>query len=475
MYIENITKIVSIVCELLNETKRPIWPTWVAYSIIILSILFGIYCYLCRMNKFVFSISKWVNGFFGNTFLISISVFWAGVVSIYSTEIKLQISNLPNIGVHLLIFIISVSIFILGGLISKIHTENEKKELRKSPGSNAISGNRVETINSIKYLLNIIVKYTSISKGKNSEFEDELDKVIHSTIDSILKVTYKLIENDKNVTMRCNLMNLLKSDQVINYFKYKNPTINEEEFLSIDWIVKSPFFIKSRRNEGNYTHLLDGCDGILVCDRNFSKVMNKGDGISDIENKIDKNLSDDTFPLCMPVTIETNDKMYHPNLFGAPEAVIGNKVVYIDNLKETVCAFIKEKENKRISELDLAINEIYKADIKNKYDCDSDKPGSIISIPIEKLEMNKIISNITNKKNDSISQANKCVYVLNIYINKTGFFENDEQQHGFANLIRPISYILSCLMSIKSDYASSVVSKNEHEIHNGISVIGAKE
>jgi hypothetical protein len=350
----------------------------------------------------------------------------------------------------------------------------------------------------VNLLTNIIFHYKNIENSNNNSsresFEKILDKSLHVAIESILKVTYKLTEHDSSVKIKCNIFNLLSSDSITKYYQSLNKDESSfssikrgNEIFDINSIGESPFFLKSNKYEEDVLYILNGCDFILMCEREFSKKVENKDIIQSKDP-----VNGDGSPLAMPVTffqsIGCQKSKYHPNIFGAPEAVLNDKIIYIANIKDTVDGFIADiKKSKLHGEL---INDYYIDQIQSYYQEDKDKPLSIISIPIRKQNdlfdkiclsngeaqgdcVSKMVTTperiVTGesgeKQNSTMPQTkqneiqndsrkdNCCAYVLNIYINRCDFFENNEQQQGFGHLIAPMVHTLSCLMTLKSVYS----------------------
>lgn len=443
--------------------------SWLCVIMLVTFFLFVIVSYKFKKSKYVLFFSKKIDGLAGNVILAFLGVFWASSVSLFSTEIKSQLFNKKNIGLEFFFFELSILLFLLISYHIRIFQDNEKSDQRRLPSFASVTENKFQCINMIKMLGNIILEYNNLSKSKPADFEKKLDKSIDIAIESILRVVNKLVEHDSGVKIKSNLFNLIKKDNLISYFNTND--LNNDSVFNRNSIIKSPFFIKNKINEIDVCKLLSGCDFVLVCNREFSK----GNDLKDIT------LSNDELcpPLCMPVTFDFNDDTYHPNIFGAPEVVVGNKMIYISNLKDTVKEFIEDiKKSVGHSKF---INQHYLDNINEYYQRDKDNPLSIISIPVHKVDdLFENLEYITGKhteqecanmneqslgdvgvrqdkkNNQSKLNENKCAFVLNIYINRRDFFESTEQQQGFGNLIEPLVYTLSCLMTLKSLYSKKL-------------------
>ncbi|HHC7385899.1 TPA: hypothetical protein ACN30P_004879 [Vibrio parahaemolyticus] len=438
-------------------------------------------------NKLVRLYSKKLHSGYGNVLFVMVSILWASSVSVFGTDIKAQVfyTKVP-VSWETFSFFITVCLSVIIGIYHYIGQQIQDREKQSRPPVKAIQLASKDIIDLNKMLQtsildwqSIIGSFNNIPKNKNLDFDKDIKKleIFGSSIINIKKLCLESLLNvashwddreDEKVVYRSNLFNLLQSDKVFREIERSiNAGPNPQEpgsNFNIDSINESPFFLFN----DNWRSRLEKSDSILVSEQDLSVSYPK-------EASFKKGL-----PICMPFSKKDkcSGSPNQPNLHGAPLSVKLKRPVYISDLKKQVEDTIFDLK-KSISHKDY-INEKFVNDLNEYYENDSTK--SILSIPIYKYYIGSPFSLEHNidKPEHSIDKPErdneKIVCIVNVYTNKSNMFNNDDMADSYSEVVKPIIYILSLLISMRVNLVvlQDFYSKLNYTKHNTIDKKEAK-
>lgn len=413
-------------------------------------------------TKIIKNISNLTHSSFAHFISMGLGIIWASSVSVFGTELKEQIFGSDDFSKETLVFTASVSLALIIGILHYIRGLEKEREGQSRACYAALSENSLQCINMSTVINDCLKDYrTLMNQEKKSPgeifdknpkvFNQTLDNAINTAMQSILRVTKKFIEGSEHVHIKANLFNLVPSNSVLNCFKEKKQDSYKHETNSIlneKAILNSPLFLFGT----NLQSRLERCDYLLVCEQTFTCQLDKKN-VFKMSPKEEKEL-----PLCMPYSVEEANEfgtVNHPNLFGAPEAVAQKRDKYIDYLQKNVDEYIKALENSVLHGKHMTKD--FESSLRDYYEKDTDRPKSILSIPVDKL-----LINIDDYSIPRESEQIACV--LNIYINRENFLESELKSQTYSTLIQQLRYHLAILISLKILYNNQLTaynSKNE--------------
>ncbi|MGN5081747.1 hypothetical protein ACTG2F_02185 [Aeromonas sp. 31P] len=389
---------------------------------------------------------------YGNTFIISASIIWASMVSVFGSTLQNQWFGKDKIGGETLAFLIPVLVTVILSVLHYIQSQHKENKNQARPCFDAVAQNSEQTINTLGIVYECAQNILQIKQAEERSFgsalgqlslnetiEHNLDSAFNSAICSILTVTRDFIEGTEQVHIKANVFNLIQATSI-----KRDSTTREKQIFSIASVEQSPFFLYSSTVDVRLEH----CQFVLACDKALSCE------IKPKNNKPSKSDEDTNPAICMPFTLNSQHIIqHHPNLFGAPEALLTGRGVYISNVSKRMNSFLREL--KRSPKYKPHITEYYEQSIRKYYEDDCDRPKSILSIPIGDVN----ITNLHDLTTESVPP--RCV--LNIYVNIENFLSNDLKSETYHALLRPLCHYLSLLISIRFLYSAMISDYNKKQ------------
>lgn len=423
----------------------------------ILIIFATIICFLIVRNQntpIVRKVARMSHSAYGHLLLAGLSIFWASCVSVFGTSLQEQWFAGATWKRETLFFGVSVILALIVGVLHYIRAQRKEAENQARPCVDAINENSSQCINMSDIVntcifdLDKIIRIENAKQGsvlgkkrKYNKYNRTLDNAISTCLESVLKVTKKFSEGADELHIKANIFNLVPSHSAKTSFE-QNATHKQDNnsIFSKDAILNSPFFLFGTNLQSRLEH----CDYILVCEQTMTCQLDK----KDIFSKCYDHNKTNHHPLCMPFsyTKQTSDlRPNHPNLFGAPETVESKRECYVEDLMKSL--------DKHLDNLDKSafysryMNENFKLELKNYYEQDQDRPKSILSIPIGKMELTSTFPKIP-------TESEQIACILNIYVNKINFLENSMKSESYHALTKQLCHSLSILISLKIMYSS---------------------
>ncbi|WP_104027879.1 hypothetical protein [Vibrio jasicida] len=419
---------------------------------------------LTKRSKLTMAIAKSTHSAYGHLLLAGIGIFWASSVSVFGSKLQEQWFEGEAWGLENLLFGIPVTAALVLSVLHFIYSQHKEQMSHSRPSHDAINENSNQCVNMIGVVngcvqdLRKIVQSEIASSGSVlgngrvvNRYSETLDNAIETALESVLLVTRSFIEGNDEVHIKSNIFNLIPSQAVLRSFIIDESHKQENNSIFGKGSVEnSPFFLFSTNIQSRLEH----CDYILVCEQTFTCELNKKNVFSNCYKSHKDNFMD-SHPICMPLSFDesngVNKLLQHPNLFGAPEAVLTEREVYIGNLSERVDEYVKMlRKSPKYREY---ITGHYEQSIRRYYEKDKDKPKSILSIPIGKLE-------IDYNKLEIPIEARQYACVLNIYVNRVNFLENDIKSEAYYAMLKPLCHNLSVLISLKILYSKMIKDYN---------------
>jgi hypothetical protein len=423
-----------------------------------------------KRSEMTVKIAKYTHSAYGHLLLTLIGIFWASIVSVFGSKLQQQWFEGKPWGAENLFFGFSVILASVLSVLHYIYSQVKEQENQSRLSFDSINESSVQTVNSMNIVNSCILDLQNIVKleknkpgsilgdpEKSANYDKTLDNAVETCMKSILLVTKRVNEGNYDVNVKANIFNLIPARTAQESFlsgenhKQENSSIFTQK--SID---SSPFFLFS----SNLNSRVEHCDYVLACDQNYTCEIDRNDKFK----KCIKEQSGDIPAICMPVShdCDWSIKLPHPNLFGAPEAIISKREVYVDNINEHVDLFFKEL-TKSPKYRDHKTG-YYEKNIRSYYEKDKDKPKSILSIPLSKFE-------IDINKLDDFEQSIVHACVVNIYVNRVNFLENEFKSEAFCSMLKPLCHNLSLLISLKIAYANIL---RDYTIKNPSTSLGEK-
>lgn len=423
-------------------------------------LLSGYFLFNKKSNVTIFC-AKLTHSSYGQLFLTAIGIFWASIVSVFGGKLQEQWFEGKPWGAENLVFGISVILALILSVLHYIYSQIKEQHSQSRPSYKSINENSIHSVNVTRIvnscMLDLKDAVTKEKRQKGSflndtqstaKYNESLDNALTTCMESILCVTKRIGEGDDDITVKANIFNLIPSSSAHASFMSQGEHQQDgEAIFTKDSIDNSPFFLFS----SNFHSRLEHCKYILACDQSYTCKIDR-------KNKFEqcgKKEKQDFPAICMPVSFSeyiSDGKLAHPNIFGAPEAITDDKVVYIGNISERVDQFFNDL--KKSPDYKEHITGHYETSIRSYYAKDKDKPKSILSIPIGKFDLN------VNKLNYPVEYDQQAC-VLNIYVNRINFLENELKSEAFYSMLKPLCHNLSMLISLKIAYTSMLKVYNE--------------
>lgn len=420
---------------------------------VVIGVLLSLALMKSKHSEITVKLAKCTHSSYGQLLLTLIGIFWASIVSVFGSKLQEQWFEGKEWGVENLFFGLSVVLAAVLSVLHFIYNQVKEQQNQSRLSFESINENSVQTVNSMSIVNSCILDLQNIVKLEKNEpgsvlnstetsgnYDKTLDSAIETCMKSILLVTKRVNEGNHDVNVKANIFNLIPARAAHDSFsceashKQENSSIFTKN--SIDF---SPFFLFS----SNLHSRLEHCDYVLACDQSYTCEIDR-------KNNFRKCSADgkESIPaICMPVSHDDkwDEKIPHPNLFGAPEAIIKKREVYVDNINEHIDLFFKEiSKSPKYRDHKTGF---YEKSIRSYYEKDKDKPKSILSIPLLKFDID--VNNL-----DAISESIIHACVVNIYVNRTNFLENELKSEAFYSMLKPLCHSLSILISLKIAYAN---------------------
>lgn len=431
--------------------------------IVFVVILFGIIACVIFLRKkrsvWVMRLASMTHSAYGHLLLAAIGIFWASSVSVFGTQLQKQWFDGEVWGFESLFFAIPVTFALVLSVLHYIYSQHKEHTNQTRASYNAVNENGTQCINMLSVINSCVQDLRKIMQAETHQvgsilgnedlvnsYNDTLDSAIDTVQESILKVTHRFLEGNDDVTIKSNLFSLVPTSSLLNTFQSEDVYKQENHSIfSKNAVVSSPFFLFS----SNLQSRLEHCDHVLICEQQFTCELNKKYQFS---NCYKNGKNSNSYPICMPFsTIEEVGKIKHPNLFGAPEAVITAREVYIKNIQECVDTYLNRlKKSPTYRE---HLTGVYEQDIRKYYEKDKDRTKSILSVPIGKLDIDCNTLEIP-------IVFEEIAGVINIYVDRVNFLENEIKSEVYYSTIKPLCHNLSVLMSLKILYSKLLNSYN---------------
>jgi hypothetical protein len=399
-------------------------------------------------NPFVIKLSSKLHSSYGNVIFIMVSILWASSVSVFGSDIKEQVFNTSVlVSWETLSFFITVYCSINIGMYHYIGQQRKNREEQSRPPISAVKLAATDIVELTQILKTCVLDWQLILDKLVAPVEEQLENLDsldsslrsakRSCLSSLLKVASNWDERDnERVVYRANFFNLAPARSVLEAFEKSDivgPKPNNGGYaFDIKSVVNSPFFLFN----DNWRSRLEKSDYILVNEQELSVSLPK-------EAKSKKGL-----PICMPYSDSDSDsemdgEAKQPNLHGAPLSRQLKRPVYIPELKNQVrSTFDDLSESPKHRNY---VNGKFKQDLYQYYEQDSTK--SILSIPIYKYHIGSPFS--ATGKIDKPIKDDTIVCIANIYTNRSDMFNNDDMADSYCEIVKPILYILSILVSMR--------------------------
>lgn len=412
-----------------------------------------------KRSDITVKISKYTHSSYGQLFLTLIGIFWASIISVFGSKLQEQWFEGKTWGAENLFFGLSVILAAILSVLHYIYSQIKEQQNQIRPSFESINENSIQTVNAMGIVnrcildLQNIIKLEKSNPGsvlgdpeKSTIYDKTLDSAIQTCMKSILLVAKRVDEGNHDVNVKANIFNIIPARAAHESFSSKNNHKQENRSIftkeSIDY---SPFFLFS----SNLHSRLEHCDYVLACDQSYTCEIDRNNVFRTCEEDGNKKVP----AICMPVSYDLNwgDRVPHPNLFGAPEAIVNKREIYVDNINEHLNSFFSElAKSPKYRDHKTAF---YEKNIRSYYEKDKDKPKSILSIPLLKFD-------IDVNKLDIFSESIIHACVVNIYVNRTNFLENELKSEAFYSMLKPLRHNLSLLISLKIAYANVIKDYN---------------
>lgn len=407
-----------------------------------------------KQAKITVSLAKFTHSSYGQLLLTSMGILWASLISVFGGKLQEQWFDGKTWGAENLFFGVSVILAIILSILHYIYGQIKEQQNQSRPSFEAVNENSTQGVNAMGIINNCILDLQNIvrlEKNKpgvilgdaqtSNNYNLTLDNAIETCMKSILLVTKRVNEGNDDVNVKANIFNLIPAWAAHSSFSCKrNHQQENNAIFTKESIDNSPFFLFST----NLHSRLEHCESILACDQSYTCEIDRKNNFKKCKHP-SKN---DVPPICMPVSHSMNlpgEKLPHPNLFGAPEAITSNREVYIGNLSEHIDSFFNDL--RKSPQYREHITGYYEQSIRTYYEKDKDKPKSILSIPLGKLDLD------INNLNIPV-EFTQCACVINIYINKVNYLENELKSEAFYSMLKPLCHSLSVLISLKIAYTN---------------------
>ena len=429
--------------------------------VMFLGIILSVYFLFNKRSSFTLFLAKFTHSSYGQLLLTSIGILWASIISVFGGKLQEQWFEGKPWETENLVFGVSVVLALTLSVLHYIYSQIKEQHSQSRPSYNAINENSVHSVNVTSIVNSCMLDLKDAvtkekrdkgsflgEKGETEKYNEHLDSALKICMESILLVTKRINEGTDDVTVKANIFNLIPSTSAHASFMKKREHKQEgESIFTKDSIDSSPFFLFS----SNFHSRLEHCKYILACDQSYTCKIDRNNKFE----QCGKNERQEVPAICMPVSFSeyvSDNKLAHPNMFGAPEAITNNREVYIGNISEYVDKFFNDL--KKSPDYKDHITGHYESSIRSYYAKDKDKPKSILSIPIGKFNLN-----VNKLAYPSTYDQQACV--LNIYVNRINFLENELKSEAFYSMLRPLCHNLSMLISLKIAYTSMLKVYND--------------
>lgn len=414
---------------------------------LVLSIVVFVFLCVLVFSKYerVKPVCTWADSKLGGLAITFLGVMWAAQVSMFSQELKNQLFAF-SFKIESFLFLVCiylVSILVLSkemGQSDRINKKEEKlsKQLTHLPPKKILSyiSDEKEIISQLVQTCRMyyFISVNNLSDQELSRDKEKLKKLSDDIVKNIMQTLCKasaLWDNDfehNNLKYSSNIFIPIGSEYLSKLIAY-----DSDHFICKS-IHNSPFFMLSENMQSKIEH----CDGVLFCQRQYSTNYSAKNNFEMSENSSEP-------VICIPYCKDNKDKTpRQPNFFGASESFVNSRVEYVGDSNVALDRFLSElKGNGAFSD---QLTNKFEVGIRNYYANDSGK--SIISIPLFRYR---------DPFDIKTSATNDLIGVLNLYRDKAGILMTEERGNAFHELIRPLCFNLSYVLSLMEMYEKHTV------------------
>lgn len=421
------------------------------FVMVVLAVITFLICRFALKNADNEFVKKWSNNLqsgYGNILFIMVGILWASAVSVFGSDIKSQVfDSKTEVSWETFCFIVTVLCSVNVGIYHYIGQQRKHREEQSRPPIKAVKLASVDIVELTQILKTCVLDWQAILNAplttsakeqveKLDKLETSLRSAKRSCLKSLLNVASNWYDSDnENITYRANFFNLAPAKGVLEEFEKSDISDvigpKPKYAFNIEAVLASPFFLFN----DNWRSRLEKSDYILVNEQDLSVSLP-----NDAPTRA-------SVPICMPYSNQEPDSSNgpkQPNLHGAPLSRQLKRPVYIPDLKRQVDKTIDELKNSpahRDYIKDKFVHELY-----SYYEQDSTK--SILSIPIYKYYIGGPFS-LEGKIDKPVKDKDIIVCIANVYTDRINMFNNDEMIESYCDIVKPITYILSVLVSMR--------------------------
>ncbi|MFN3709488.1 MAG: hypothetical protein ACK4GU_04405 [Alishewanella aestuarii] len=427
--------------------------TYVNYHVLVTLIFAAVTVWLCikihknSNQKLLLSLSKKLHTGYGNIIFVMAGILWASSVSVFGSDIKKQIFETDEISWETLTFFVTVMMTLIIGVLHYAGQQHKDRLSQSRPPLKAIQATSKHVIELKKILSECLFDWVTIdSKVNNNTLQkDELSSLLRTLssaqkfcLQSLLYVAHSWDENNEKVTYNSNLFKIADSHKLLEAFEKGNLDVGpmHSSTFSIQAIEASPFFLFS----DNWQAKLQRTDFLLVGEQSLSVSLSSHQGKEPECKELPKQ---STPPICMPFSEATEySTVKQPNLHGAPTARKMKRPVYISDVQLQITNTLEDLKNSPIYKAHFSNR--FEEDLRRYYEADNTK--SILSIPIHMYDIEHILSR--EQLSNSSDTERPVVCITNVYSNKVNMFVHDDMASSYCDLVKPICYVMSLLVSL---------------------------
>ncbi|MFQ1692596.1 hypothetical protein ACK38U_08805 [Aeromonas veronii] len=449
------------------------------FVMVVLAVMTFLICRFALRNTDDEFVKKWSGNLqsgYGNILFIMVGILWASAVSVFGSDIKSQVFEAnKEISWETFCFIITVLCSVNVGIYHYIGQQRKHREEQSRPPIKAVKLASVDIVELTQILKTCVLDWQAILNApittsakeqveKLDKLETSLRSAKRSCLKSLLNVASNWYDSDnENITYRANFFNLAPAKGVLDEFEKSDISDvigpKPKYAFNIEAVLASPFFLFN----DNWRSRLEKSDYILVNEQDLSVSLP-----SDAPTRA-------SVPICMPYSNQDPDSSNgpkQPNLHGAPLSRQLKRPVYIPDLKRQVDKTIDDLKNSpahRDYIKDKFVHELY-----SYYEQDSTK--SILSIPVYKYYIGGPFS-LEGRIDKPVKDNDIIVCIANIYTDRINMFNNDEMIESYCDIVKPITYILSVLVSMRVNLIElhEILTKVSYDINTQAGSTNKKE
>ncbi len=419
-------------------------------SVVVLTVLTILSCILIHKSvdkSWIIYLSKKLHTRYGNIIFLMAGILWASSVSVFGSDIKKQIFESDSFSWESSTFFITVMIAVITGALHYVGQQHKERASQARPPLNAIrvTSKKVSEVNNILtaclfdwVTVDSKFKNNSITEEEISSFLKTLSSAQKYCLKSLLYIAHAWDENNENVIFNSNVFKVADSRKLIDIIQCGQSDVGpiHSSTFSVKAIEESPFFLFS----DNWLSKLERADYLLIGEQTLSVSLR---ALYGAEPECQDLSMQNTPPICMPFSETTGGQcVKQPNLHGAPTARDIKRPVYISDIRSQLTATFAELKSSPLYKSHYS--DRFESELRRYYEADPTK--SILSIPIYMYDVNKILARETHL--EDLVADRPVVCITNVYSNKINMFAHDDMANSFCDLVKPISYVMSLLVSL---------------------------